>query len=70
MDPPDNFQDFLEQQWSQSAQFVLSKAEHFDGKFCARVCECFSDNALFILYIYIIYIILYLSLLFLIFFHN
>ena len=68
MDPPDNFQDFLEQQWSQSAQFVLSKAEHFDGKFCAHVCECFSDNALFILYIY--YIILYLSLLFLIFFHN
>ena len=58
MDPPDNFQDFLEQQWSQSAQFVLSKAEHFDGKFCTRVCECFSDNALFIIYIYV-YIYIY-----------
>lgn len=30
-EPPDNFQQFLEHQWNQSAQFLTSKAEHFDG---------------------------------------
>ncbi|XP_066931957.1 zinc finger protein zfp-1-like [Clytia hemisphaerica] len=27
---PDNFQAFLEHQWNQSAQFITSKAQHFD----------------------------------------
>lgn len=27
---PDNFQDFLEHQWNESAHFIMSKAEHFD----------------------------------------
>lgn len=29
-DTPDNFQSFLEHQWNQSAQFITSKAQHFD----------------------------------------
>ncbi|XP_057294111.1 zinc finger protein zfp-1-like [Hydractinia symbiolongicarpus] len=29
-EPPDNFQQFLEHQWNQSAQFLTAKAEHFD----------------------------------------
>lgn len=31
IETPDNFQDFLEHQWNQSAQFILSKAQHFDA---------------------------------------
>jgi len=33
---PDNFQAFLEHQWNQSAQFVTSKAQHFDGNNISR----------------------------------
>lgn len=29
-EPSDNFQDFLEHQWNESAQFIYSKADHFD----------------------------------------
>ena len=30
---PDNFQSFLEHQWNQSAQFITSKAQYFDGMY-------------------------------------
>ena len=45
-EPPDNFQDFLEHQWNQSAHFITSKAEHFDvASLLACLHQLKSDNS-------------------------